>query len=74
MKTITLSGISFIAWSPSLFSLRGGSKDLCIGFDGKDWRIAVDGVYSSREWESRDQAVALVADAFAGRELTVHVS
>lgn len=66
--TITLSGIPYTAHSPSLFQQIG--SPVTLAYDGRSWLIAVRGVYGTREFNSRDEAAALIAQAFidASRE------
>lgn len=60
--TITISGIPYTAHSPSLFQQIG--SPVTIAFDGTSWLIAVRDVYGTREFNSRDEAAALIAQAF----------
>lgn len=59
---ITLSGIPYKAVSPSL--LHQVHHPVTLAFDGHSWLIAVRGVYSLREFATRDEAAALIATAF----------
>ena len=60
--TLTLQGLAFKVHSPSLYSHLG--HKVLIGFNGTHWQIAVRGRYGDRQFQTRDQAMALVARAF----------
>ncbi len=61
----TLSGLPWHARSPSRFDLAGlEAHAVTIAFDGAAWLIAIDGVWSTREFPTRDAAATLVAAAF----------
>lgn len=59
---ITLSGLSYIAASPSWYSHV--HHPIVIAFDGHAWRIGVNQVFGPRQFISRDAAAVQVAQAF----------
>ncbi len=59
---IVLSGHRYRAESPSLLHQLG--YPVTIAFDGRAWLIAIRGVYGLREFNTRDEAAAIVAQAF----------
>jgi hypothetical protein len=75
MKILTLSGLQWRAWSPSLMELMapphvapersegGGQWRVTIAFDSRSWLIALNDVYGLTEFLSRDEAARNVAMA-----------
>lgn len=63
MKLLTLHNQPYRAESPSL--LYQLHYPVTLAYDGRAWLVAVRGVYGLREFRSRDEAAALVAQAFA---------
>lgn len=62
MKTLTLAGLPWHAVSPSHYQQL--NHPCAITFDGWSWLVAVRGAYGTREFTSRDEAAALIAQAF----------
>jgi hypothetical protein len=74
MKTITLAGITYTAISPSVYSHKDGDRSVWIGCNGRNWQIAINGVYGNHQFRTRDEAAQFVADAYAGRTLEMELS
>ena len=68
MTTKTIAGLPWRIHSPSLLELEHadstGIHNILVGFNGRTWQIGVDNVYGTREWPTRDEAAATVAQAF----------
>jgi hypothetical protein len=63
VKTLTLSGLQWHAWSPSLLELVAppGNWRVTIAFDSRSWLIALNDVYGLTEFATREQAARTVA-------------
>lgn len=62
MKTLILHGQLYRAHSPSLLEQAG--YPVWIGFDGRSWRIHIRGAWAARPFATRNQATALIGQAF----------
>lgn len=71
MKTVTLAGITYTAVSSSIYHRKEEDRTVTIGCNGATWQIAIDGNYGSKQFRTLDEAAKFVADAYAGRTLTV---
>ena len=60
--TLTLAGFQYHVDSPSLFRQVG--YPVRIRYDGRAWLVAVRDVWGTRELASRDEAAAIIAQAF----------
>jgi hypothetical protein len=60
---LTLSGLPWTAWSPSVYELQGYPVLLC--YNSRAWYLSFDGQWNTnRPWPSRDAAAAAIAAAF----------
>jgi hypothetical protein len=64
MKTLILSGLTWHVHSPALLELKHPEGNVLVGFDGRNWRVGVNGTYGTGVWPSRDQAALSVARIF----------
>ena len=63
MKRLTLSGLPWTAYSPSVYELQG--YPLRLVFDGRAWYLGFNDIFEgARAWPSRDAAAAAIAAAF----------
>jgi hypothetical protein len=60
MTTRTLAGLPFLAHSPSLYGYNGA----WLGYDGRCWLVGALGQWGTKEFATRDEAAAVIADAF----------
>jgi hypothetical protein len=60
MTTRTLAGLTFRAESPSLYEYHGA----WLGYDGRHWLVGALGQWGAKEFATRDEAAAVIADAF----------
>jgi hypothetical protein len=67
--TVTLSGLLWRAWSPSLYELPTSVGNVLLAYDGKAWRLGVRNHYSEEEFPTREAAIKIVADAFGNARL-----
>jgi hypothetical protein len=74
MKTVTIAGLPYVAWSPSLFSMELAEGRITICFNGSRWCVATNDVYGPRQFASREEAGQLVADCIQGISWPVEVS
>jgi hypothetical protein len=61
--TTILAGLPWRVHSPSLFELDLACQ-CWLAYDGRAWRVAVDGAYGTRTFPSRKAAAQLVAYHF----------
>ena len=68
MTTRILSGLPWVAASPSLYTLD--SYPVWLAYNGRAWYLAINGDYDgARPWPSRDCAAAAITQAFLEHEL-----
>jgi hypothetical protein len=63
--TVTLSGLNWRAWSPSLYEINTAAGNILVAYDGKAWRLGVRNHYSEEEFPTREAAIKIVSDAFS---------
>ncbi len=62
MTKITLTGQPWRVHSPSL--LQHDTSPLQMAYNGRSWVISIRGVWSLREFESRQEAALIIGQAF----------
>jgi len=71
MKTKTIAGLRWLAWSPSLFELDvNASKRLTIAYSGWGWHVGLDDVYGTMSFHTREGAASYVALSFGTEEVS----
>lgn len=68
MVRLTLSGLPWIAYSPSVYELQG--YPVRLAYDGAAWYLSIDNAWDgARPWPSRDAAAAAIAAAFLEHQM-----
>ena len=66
-----ISGLRWLAWSPSLFELDvNASKRLTIAFSGRGWHVGLDDAYGTMSFHTREGAASYVALSFGTEEVS----
>ena len=66
-----ISGLSWLAWSPSLYELDvKASRRLVIAFSGVGWHVGIDDTYGLMAFHTREGAASYVALSFGTEEVS----
>jgi hypothetical protein len=67
MTTRQIAGLPFLAHSPSLYGYNGA----WLGYNGRCWLVGALGQWGTKEFATRDEAAAVISDAFTQARVAV---